>query len=206
MNNANFGYDCRDNPNNAKFQPIIDEVNEITYIKKYNLLDDRISKFVNSNVLEHQINQQFEQNISTVKLDDPYKTVYIKTFESQKNEELDALKCLKEKKKTTTTKHFDSQVEDVVENKKIKTMIEFDNDCNSIKSIIVSENTTVDISTICINGKMLMFAKVLLKSFVYDIIDVFSFPYEEIRAVYNQYDIEKCFLYLNVTDIVMFRL
>ena len=99
MNNANFGYDCRDNPNNAKFQPIIDEVNEITYIKKYyNLLDNRISKFVNSNVLEHQINQQFEQNISTVKLDDPYETVCIKTFESQKNEELDALKCLKEKK------------------------------------------------------------------------------------------------------------
>ena len=32
MNNANFGYDCRDNANNAKFQPFIDEVNEITYI------------------------------------------------------------------------------------------------------------------------------------------------------------------------------
>ena len=34
MNNANFSYDCRDNANNAKFQPVIDEVNEITYIKK----------------------------------------------------------------------------------------------------------------------------------------------------------------------------
>ena len=34
MNNANFGYDCRDNANNAKYQPIIDEVNEITYIKE----------------------------------------------------------------------------------------------------------------------------------------------------------------------------
>ena len=45
-----------------------------------------------------------------------------------------------------------------------------------------------------------MFAKVSLKSFVYDIIDVFSFPDEEIRAVCNQYDIEKCFLYLNLTD------
>ena len=30
MNNANFGYDCRDNVNNAKFPPIIDENNEIT--------------------------------------------------------------------------------------------------------------------------------------------------------------------------------
>ena len=45
-----------------------------------------------------------------------------------------------------------------------------------------------------------MFPKVSLKSFVYYIIDVFSFSDEEVRAVYNQYDIEKCFLYLNLTD------
>ena len=52
------------------------------------------------------------------------------------------LKCLKEKEKKNlikkTTKDFDSQVEDGVKNKKTKTMIDFDNDCNSIKSIIVS--------------------------------------------------------------------
>ena len=59
----------------------------------------RVSKFVNSDVLEQQVNQQFEQNISTVKHDDLYKTAHIKTFESQKNEELDALKCCKEKYK-----------------------------------------------------------------------------------------------------------
>ena len=58
MNNANFGYNCRDNANNAKFQPIIVEVNEITYTKKYyNLFDNRVSKFVNSDVREQQINQ-----------------------------------------------------------------------------------------------------------------------------------------------------
>ena len=39
---------------------------------------------------------------------------------------------------------------------------------------------------------MSMFAKVSLKFFVYDIIDVFSFPDEDVRAIYNQYDIEKC--------------
>ena len=83
MNNANFGYDCWDNANNAKFQPIIEEVNEITYIKKYyNLFNNRVSKFVNSDVLEQQIKEQFEQNISSVKHDDPYKTACIKTFES----------------------------------------------------------------------------------------------------------------------------
>ena len=85
-------------------------------------------------------------------------------------------------------------------------MIDFDNDCNSVKSIIVSGNTTVDVSTRFIKGKMLMFAKVSLKSFVYDIIDIFSFSDEEVRAVYNQYDIEKCFLYLNLTDIDSFSM
>ena len=84
--------------------------------------------------------------------------------------------------KIKTTKDSDSQVEDAVKNKKIKTMIDFDNDCNSIKSIIVSGNTAVDVSTRFIKGKMLMFAKVSLKSFVYDIIEVFSFPDEEIQS------------------------
>ena len=146
---------------------MIDEVNEITYIKKYNLSDNRVSKFVNSDVLEQQINQQFEQNISTVKYDDTYKTARIKTFESQKNEELDALKCLKEKekKKGKITKDFDSQVEDVVKNKKIKTMIDFNNDCNSIKTIIVSGNTTVDVSTRFIKGKMLNVCQSFFKVF-----------------------------------------
>ena len=35
MNNANFCYDCRNNVNNAKFELIIDEIKEISYIKKY---------------------------------------------------------------------------------------------------------------------------------------------------------------------------
>ena len=34
-------------------------------------------------------------------------------------------------------------------------MIDFDNDCDSIKSIIVSGNTTVEVSTRLIKGKML---------------------------------------------------
>ena len=35
MNIAQFGYDCRNNAINTKFETITDEVNEITYIKKY---------------------------------------------------------------------------------------------------------------------------------------------------------------------------
>ena len=93
------------------------------------------------------------------------------------------------------------QIEDVIKNKKIKTMIDFDqNECNSIKSIIVKGDTNIDVSSHYIKGKMLMFAKLSLKSFVYDKIDIFCFPDNEIQQIYDYYQIEKCFLYQNLTD------
>ena len=45
-----------------------------------------------------------------------------------------------------------------------------------------------------------MFTKLSLKSFVYDMIDVFCFPNNEIQEIYDYYRIEKCFLYQNLTD------
>ena len=93
------------------------------------------------------------------------------------------------------------QIEDAVKNKKIKSMIEFDKkECNSIKSILVKKNTTIDVSTRFIKGKMLMFAKLSLKSFVYDMIDVFCYPNENTKEIYRKYHIEKCYLYQNLTD------
>ena len=80
-------------------------------------------------------------------------------------------------------------------------MIDFDkNECNSIKSIIVKGNTNIDVTSYFIKGKMLMFAKPSLKSFVYDMIDVFCFPNDEIKQIYDCYQIEKCLLYQNLTD------
>ena len=80
-------------------------------------------------------------------------------------------------------------------------MIDFDkNECNSIKSIIVKGNTNIDVTSRFIKGKMLMFAKLSLKSFVYDMIDVFCFPNDEIKQIYDYYQIEKCLLYQNLTD------
>lgn len=73
MNNANFGYDCRNNLNNAKFEPIIDKINEISYIKKYyNLFDNEVSNFVNSDILERQIEQNFQQQIANVRHDNAF--------------------------------------------------------------------------------------------------------------------------------------
>ena len=47
---------------------------------------------------------------------------------------------------------------------------------------------------------MLIFAKISLKSFVCDLIDVFCFPTDKVRKIYDQYDIIKCYMYINLTD------
>ena len=67
--------------------------------KKQNLFDNNVSKFVNSDILEKQINQEFEQKLSNVKLDDPFRAVKIKNLQPVKSEEMEALNCLKEKEK-----------------------------------------------------------------------------------------------------------
>ena len=71
---------------------------------------------------------------------------------------------------------------------------------NSIKSIAVNSSIMVDASTRFCKGKMLVFGKMSLKSFVYDIIDVFCFPDDKIKGICDKSNIEKCFLYLNLTD------
>ena len=39
---------------------------------------------MNSDILEKQINQEFEQNLSTIKFDDPFRAVKIQSLESVK--------------------------------------------------------------------------------------------------------------------------
>ena len=80
-------------------------------------------------------------------------------------------------------------------------MIDFNRkECNSIKSVALKTNRTISATLRFINGKMLMFAKISLKYFVYNIIDVFCSPTEEIKMIYDKHDIIKCFMYLNLTD------
>ena len=76
MNNANFGFDCRNNADNLKFDPLIDEINEITYIKRYhNLFDPKVQKFVISKILEDHIEKEYKDNLFKIKDDDPYKNL-----------------------------------------------------------------------------------------------------------------------------------
>ena len=39
-----------------------------------------------------------------------------------------------------------------------------------------------------------MVSKVSLKSFAYNLIDVFMFPNEDTRKIYDEYQVQKCYL------------
>ena len=80
-------------------------------------------------------------------------------------------------------------------------MIDFDEEySSSIRSIAIEKSSKINLTTRFLNGKMLMFSKVSIKSFVYDLIDVFMFPDQEIREIYQKYQVDKCYLYQNLTD------
>ena len=65
MNNANFGYDCRNNADNCYFSPIYDEIEELSHAKRYqDVFDQSISDFFSSEILERQIKKEFLNKIA----------------------------------------------------------------------------------------------------------------------------------------------
>ena len=204
MNNANFGFDCRNDANSLKFQPLIDEMNEVSFLKKYHdVFDPKISKFVSSKILEDHIEKTYSDELFKIKDDDPFKNLRVSQLENERLKQLDGVECLKrqEKKRKKRVKRddLDFQTEKLLKDRRVKTMIDFASS-NSIKTVVIKKNTNVKVTSRFIKGKMLMFAKLSIKSFVYDLIDVFCFPNFEIQRIYDSYHIEKCFLYQNLTD------
>ena len=72
LNNANFGYDCRNNANICFFS-------QISYLKKYkNALDPKVSYFVSSEFLEMEIEDSFNSKLIKLDQNNPY-------YEAKKN-------------------------------------------------------------------------------------------------------------------------
>ena len=80
-------------------------------------------------------------------------------------------------------------------------MIDFNKEYSySIRSIAIEKSSKISITTRFLNGKMLMFSKVSIKSFVYDLIDIFMFPNSEIQKNYTKCKVNRCYLDQNLTD------
>ena len=86
-------------------------------------------------------------------------------------------------------------------NQKVKSLIDFDEEySSSIRSIAIEKSSKINLTIRILNGKMLMVSKTSIKSFVYNLIDVFMFPDQDIGEIYQKYQVDKCYLYQNLTD------
>ena len=206
MNNSNFGADCRNNADNIDFSPIFDEYNDIFELQKYyNLCNPKIENFVSAAAIEDSAENKFNEQFQKLQKNDPFYDIKLNSIKTEKKQNLEAAQKLQEKKKrtkrkTTVTDYFD-RIDTAIKKTNVKAVIDFGAcQSNSVKAMISKQNCNIKATTRFLSGKMLMFAKVSIKSFVYDMIDVFMFPDEVVKKIYEKYDIEECYVFQCLTD------
>ena len=70
-------------------------------------------------------------------------------------------------------------------------ILEFNNhESASIKPFTVKKRDHIKVTTRFLSGKMLMFAKLSLMSFIYEVLETFCFSDEKVQAILKKYGIE----------------
>ena len=196
MNNSNFGYDCRNNLDNCKFVRIFDELKELTYVERYhNIFDPKFSEFVTIDLIKQNIEETYNDKLIKLDKEDKFYQIKLDTLNTKRLTNLEAANSFENKQKKNkrklTLNDYDDRKNEALRNQKIKSLIDFDEEYfSSIKSIAIEKSTKVNLTTRFLNGKMLMFSKVSIKTFVYDLIDVFMFPNQDFQKIYQKY---KCY-------------
>ena len=109
-------------------------------------------------------------------------------------------KKIKNKKRVKLADFVDRKNETFT-NQKVKSLIDFSEEYScSIRYIAIEKSSKINLNTQFLYGKMLMFSKVSIKSFVYNLIDVFMFPVQKIWETYQKYQVDKCHLNQNLTN------
>ena len=145
INSADFGHDCRNKFNNCYFAPVIDEIEEMSYVRKHHsIYEPDISHFFSTDNLKIQINEDFDNKIPKLDINDDFYESRKNSLEIERTKQLDALKSVKKSKqknyKRDTFKEVDQLVEDLEKCANTKTIHE-SHPCRtaSIKAIAVKK-------------------------------------------------------------------
>ena len=111
------------------------------------------------------------------------------------------------KKKKRKFFDIDQKIKNSIKSKTTKILIDFNClDSASIQSFAVKKNNNVKLTTRFLSGKMLMFVKLSLMSFIYELVETFYFPDETVKKIYEKYLIEKVYIYHVLADTDMFKI
>ena len=211
LNNSNFGNDCRNNIRNCKLDLLYDGLDEISYIKKFtNILNaNSFSEFFSVDLLKEQVISEYTEKVENLDEDDPFYFSIWENIEQKYEEDLEAIELFSKKKKKR--KFYNSPVIESIE-KKIKNckgirenkmIIEFnDHKSSAVKLISVKNESVIKCTSRFMSGKLLMFAKLSLKSFIYSLVELLHFPEENpiVAAIYEKYKIDEIRCYQILTD------
>ena len=75
-----------------------------------------------------------------------------------------------------------------------------DRESASIKSFALKKKNEINVTSCFMSGKLLMFAKLSLKSFTYALVETFCFPSQLVLEIYKKYKIEKVKIKHVLTD------
>ena len=177
-------------------------------LKKFLTLGDTGIFFIREflNLTKQDIEEKYYDKLIKLDKEDKFYAIKLNTINDQRLSDLEAAqnfekKNKKNKKKLNLVDYFERKSE-ALRNRKVKALIDFDEEySSSIKSLAVKESNKVNLTTRYLNGKMLMFSQLSIKSFVYELIYVFMFPNEEIIKMYAEFKVDRCYLYQILTDI-----
>ena len=123
-------------------------------------------------------------------------------------EDLEAVEMfLKHRKRKIQQSNPVDTIENKIKNcediRKNKIVIQFtDHKSSSVKSIAVKSQTNIKCTSRFMSGKLSMFAKLPLKSFVYSLVELLHFPEENpiVASIYEKCNIEQINCYQILTD------
>lgn len=109
------------------------------------------------------------------------------------------LKKLSKKKRKFKT--IDEKITSCSDPRNTKMLIEFNEaESASVKSFAVKKKNFLYATTRFLSGKLLMFAKLSLKSFIYSLTEILSFPSSIAKEIYKKYQIDRILCYHILTD------
>ena len=98
-------------------------------------------------------------------------------------------------------KDYEKNLKEAEKNPKTKSLIEFNTSLAcSIKALAVKQGDAVKPTGRFFSGKMLMFIKISLISFINDLVETFLFSNKKTKEIYEKYQIDYIYHFHNPTD------
>ena len=139
-----------------------------------------------------EINATFDSKIFALNKDEPTYEERKKYYERQRTEELGAfnsyVKSKKAKKKRKFEDIIDNKICDYLDVRKTKMIVDLnDRESASIKSFTVKKKNEIKVTSRFMSGKLLVFAKLSLKSFIYSLCESLHFPGPKVKEIFEKY-------------------